>query len=118
MEALTVIAVKQRYNAATWKERIAACRSSGHSVANWCTANGVNSKSYYRWERKLLREAGDELSYARQTQHIQRFAEIPAVPCTSDVVSVLRIGGITCELCRGISPNQLSAIVQVMKDHA
>ena len=118
MEALTVIAVKQRCNAATWKERIAACRSSGQSVANWCMANGVNSKSYYRWERKLLREAGDELRHARQTQHLQRFAEIPAMHCTSEVVAVLRIGGITCELCQGISPDQLSAIVQVMKDHA
>ena len=109
MEALTVIAVKQRYNAVT---------CSGQSVANWCTANGVNSKSYYRCERKLLREAGDELSYARQTQHLQRFAEIPLVSCTTDIVAVLHIGDITCELCQEISPDQLSVIVQVMKDYA
>lgn len=118
MEELTVIAVKQRYSAATWKERIAACRSSGQSVAQWCLVNGVNSKSYYRWERKLLREAGNELSYTQQIQQVQRFTEIPPVSCTTDIVAVLRIDGLTCELHQGINPEQLSTIVQVMKSHA
>lgn len=33
MEELTVIVVKKRYSAVTWKERIDACRGSGQSVA-------------------------------------------------------------------------------------
>lgn len=45
-EDLTVIAVKQRYNATAWKERIAVCRSSKQSVADWCLENGVSNGSY------------------------------------------------------------------------
>ena len=118
MEELTVVAVKQRYSAETWKERVAACRSSGQSVAEWCAANGINSKSYYRWERKLLQEAGNEIHCIRQSQQIQRFTELPSIPRTTEAVAVLRVGEITCELHEGISAEQLSAIVRVMKSYA
>ena len=117
MEELTVIAVKQRYSAATWEERIAECRSSGQGVMEWCAANGINSKSYYRWERKLLQEAGNELRCIRQPQQIQRFAEIPQTPCTPGAVAVIHFGEVTCELRQGISAEQINAIVQVMKGH-
>ena len=118
MEELTVVGVKQRYSAATWKERIAACRSSGQSVTEWCAANDICSKTYYRWERKLLREASRELSCDRQPQQIQRFAEIPQAACAKEVVAVLRVGEISCELRQGITPEQLCAIVQGLASHA
>lgn len=120
MEELTVVAVRQRYSAATWKERIAACRSSGQTVAEWCSTNGISSKTYYRWERKLLREARHELCYTQQPQQLQRFAEIPLMnhACAADVIAVLRAGEITCELRQGITAEQLSAIVQGLKSHA
>ena len=118
MEELTVVAVRQRYSAAAWKERIAICRSSGQTVAEWCSNNGINSKSYYRWERKLLREASQELCCAKQPQQIQCFTEIPPMSCATDVVAVLHVGEITCELRQGIRPEQLHAIVQEIKSHA
>ena len=37
-----------------WQYRIMACRSSGMSVTEWCAQEGVNSKTYYRWEREVL----------------------------------------------------------------
>lgn len=37
-----------------WQYRITACRSSGLSVSEWCAQEGVNSKTYYRWEREVL----------------------------------------------------------------
>ena len=117
MEELAVVAVKQRYSAVTWKERVAACRNSGQGVAKWCAANGINSKSYYRWERKLLREAGNDIRCIQKSQQLQRFAELPSIPRT-EPVAVLRMGEITFELHEGISAEQLSAIVQAMKSHA
>ena len=118
MGELTVIAVKQRYSAATWKERVAECRSSGQGVMEWCAANGINRKSYYRWERRLLQEAGNELRCIPQPRQNQRFAEIPQVPCTPDAVAVIHFGEFTCELRQGITAEQISVIVQVMKSHA
>ena len=119
MEELTVVAVRQRYNAATWKERIAACRSSGQTVAEWCATNEVNRKTYYHWERKILREANQELSCCgKQQQQIQHFEEIPPVICAAEFVAVLRTDEITCELRQGITPKQMSAIIQGMKSHA
>ncbi len=118
MEELTVAKVKQRYSVVTWKERVAACHSSGQNAAEWCAANGINSKSYYRWERKLLREAEDEIRYIQQSQQIQRFTELPSIHRTTETVAVLHVGEVTCELHEGISAEQLSTIVGVLKRHA
>ena len=118
MEELTVVEVRQRYSAATWKERITACRSSGQTVAEWCSTNDISSKTYYRWERKLLREASQELCCTKQPQQIQRFTEIPSMTDAADVVAVVHTGELTCELRQGITPEQMSAIIQGMKSHA
>jgi len=40
-----------------WKERIVECRNSGQPVLAWCGQNGINPKTYYRWERLLMAEA-------------------------------------------------------------
>jgi hypothetical protein len=49
--------VKHMARLSEWKERIIDCRNSGQPVQAWCERNGINPKTYYRWERLLMAEA-------------------------------------------------------------
>lgn len=49
--------VKHMARLSEWKERIVECRNSGQKVQAWCEQNGINPKTYYRWERLLMAEA-------------------------------------------------------------
>ena len=39
--------LKHRARLEEWKERVAACRSSGMSVRGWCQEQGIAYKTYY-----------------------------------------------------------------------
>ena len=115
-EEITAVTIRQRFSAEEWKRRVTACRRSGDSVTLWCREHNVNTKTYYRWERKLLRMAD-------QQQNGSRFAEIPLIcgtqtPDIGDAAAVLRIGNITCEISEGISTDLLQKLVWVLKDNA
>lgn len=119
----TVISVslKQKYSAEIWKSRIASCRSSGQSVKGWCAENAICVQTYYRWERKLLAEAGN----SRGTAETGRFAELPIAGAAKDnvaepngVVAVLRAEGVECEIRSSITEELLSALVRSMNGHA
>ena len=40
-----------------WSVRIAECRGSGIGVKAWCREHGIALKTYYNWEREIVREA-------------------------------------------------------------
>ncbi len=46
-----------------WEKQIRLCRSSGMTVTHWCETNGINPKTYYKWERVCLKEAAERLGY-------------------------------------------------------
>jgi hypothetical protein len=49
------------YRAQQWIEIIRACKASGQSKKNWCEENQVNIKSFYYWQTKFRKEAGQML---------------------------------------------------------
>lgn len=117
MEEGTVIALRRRYSAEVWKERIVSCRTSGQNVAEWCEANEINIKSYYRWERKLLSEGEQQQRVTLCTQN--RFAEITPINEKSNAAAVTLNGaGITCEIHNEISPELLRIILAAMAGNA
>ena len=40
-----------------WQARVRACRSSGMAVKNWCAANGIDRRTYYKWESYCISRA-------------------------------------------------------------
>ena len=63
-----------------WRERVQECRSSGQSVKEWCAGHGVNTATYYRWERKVLGRAKGTLAVVEERQGTgeeARFVELP-----------------------------------------
>lgn len=117
MEDLTAVTLRRGYSAEVWKERIVNCRTSGQSVTAWCKANGINSKSYYRWERKLLAASGRNQALSECTK--DRFAEIsPISEKRYPATAVLRGAGVTCEISNDMAPELLRTILAAMTDHA
>ena len=58
---MDVKAIKHAAKLSEWSERIRACRSSGKPVKTWCEENGINIKSFYRWERLYIAEASMQI---------------------------------------------------------
>ena len=51
------------------------------SVKEWCAGHGVNTTTYYRWEREVLGRAKGALAIAKETQGTgeeARFVELPS----------------------------------------
>lgn len=63
-----------------WRERVQECRSSGQSVKEWCAGHGVNTATYYRWEREVLGRAKGTPAVVEERQGTgeeARFVELP-----------------------------------------
>lgn len=101
----------QRLNAnqrvEVWGQRIAACRSSGMTVREWCSQEGLSEKTYYYWQRKLYQMVLEESS----------FVEIPATPTptTSAVVATVQISGICASIHPGADEQTLASLLRAMK---
>ena len=54
MGNVTAAELKHRVRLEDWTQRIKDCRSSGQSVKSWCAGNGINTKTYYYWEKRCL----------------------------------------------------------------
>ena len=53
-----------------WRTQIIDCRSSGMSVKGWCAEHNISTKTYYRWEKEILRRQPRNL--CPQSQHRSR----------------------------------------------
>lgn len=115
-KGITTVGLRQTYSAEVWKARITSCRSSGQSVKTWCAENAISTKTYYRWERKLLSEAGKQ----REPVVKDRFAELPiaSLSDTGAAVAVIRVNGMECEIRGGISKEILTQLVRAINGHA
>ncbi len=51
-----------------WSARIAECRSSGMSVRAWCNEQGISVQTYYRWEKRFVEKATQQLALPAPTQ--------------------------------------------------
>ena len=54
MEEITIRSTRAQRNLMEWSRRVADCRSSGLSVARWCSEHSVNPKTYYNWQKKVF----------------------------------------------------------------
>ena len=43
---------------AQWTELVQECRSSGQTVTGWCDERDISTKTYYRWEKRVLQRSG------------------------------------------------------------
>ena len=127
---MDVRAIKHAAKLSEWSERIRACRSSGVPVKSWCEENGINIKSYYRWERLYIAEASMQMqlragqgSEAGELVRIEP-EKLPAArtsvqereidkPCGGQGI-ILRQGGVELELPEGMAIGRIAELVKAL----
>ena len=83
--------VKREAAIPMWQARIKACRSSELNVKEWCAANGIDRRTYYKWESLCLarasQNAANETSLQADSQSMIRInpAQLPSVTETPSV---------------------------------
>ena len=91
---------------AVWSERVAACRGSGQTVAQWCKAEGIAVSTYYGWQRKLFHQLSTDAC----------FVEVPVPkPSSTKAVATLQMGSIHIELCNDASAELIHNLVEALK---
>jgi hypothetical protein len=98
----------QQRNLAHWGKQIADCRSSGQTVAQWCSAHGIPKSTYYTWQRKL---------YEVTVSASDTFVEVPLAPQPISRISVATVSmsGVTAEIHNGADEATLAALFRAMK---
>lgn len=127
---MDVRGIKHAAKLSEWSERIRVCRSSGIPVKTWCEENGINVKSYYRWERLYIAEASTHVQIsAEQGQEAGALVRIEpeklAVAKTSlqrreinkpysGQGIILRHGEVELELPEGMALDQVVELVKAL----
>ena len=127
---MDVRAIKHAAKLSEWSERIRACRSSGKQVKTWCEENGINVKSYYRWERLYIAEASMQMQLPAgqglEAGELVRIEpeELPAARTSVQEREIdkpygvqgiiLRHGGVELELPEGMAIEQVAELVKAL----
>ena len=51
-----------------WSARVAECRSSGIGVKAWCAEQGIALKTYYNWEKQIVKAATQQYAHPAPAQ--------------------------------------------------
>lgn len=122
MEEITIRGTRAQQNLMEWSRRVADCRSSGMSVARWCSEHNVNLKTYYNWQKKVF-AAMLAQRQAEMSDTSPRFAELlppadekqsTAPEKKTDLVASVRIGDASLEVYSGASSEIVSALCKVL----
>ena len=90
-----------------WTERVAACRSSGKSVRQWCRENGIAEKTYYYWQRRVYettRAAAEPMFAEVITPENQR----------TEIAAFIHSGSVRVEIRNGADSSTIRAILSAL----
>ncbi len=90
-----------------WAQRVRDCRESGLSVRQWCSENGLSTKTYYYWQRKLF-----QLTVQPEPQ----FAEIePHARASGAIAAAVHAGSVRVDVYNGADAETLAALVRAIR---
>ena len=106
-----------------WSVRIAECRSSGIGVKAWCREHGIALKTYYNWERQIVKEATQQYALPAPAQGDMLIRVNPdampggeSVAIESDIT--IRHGESIITLPAGSSAEAVADLVKALNRHA
>ena len=101
--------VKNEVRLKMWAETIQACTSSGLTVAQWCSNNNLNIKTYYY----RLRKVRENLCEIKERQNIVavNFPE----KAKADSKITIKASGMTIELSAEVSAITLQTIIEALR---
>jgi hypothetical protein len=106
-----------------WSARIAECRNSGKAVKAWCTEQGISAQTYYRWEKRFVEKASQQLSLQASTQSGMLMRVNPDALPGGDEAGIgsgitIRHGESVITLPAGSSAEAVADLVKALNRHA
>ena len=106
-----------------WSARIAECRNSGKAVKEWCAEQGISAQTYYRWEKRFVEKASQQLSLQATTQSGMLMRVNPDALPSGDVNTIgtgitIRHGESVVTLPAGSSAEAVADLVKALNRHA
>ena len=106
-----------------WSARVAECRSSGIGVKAWCREHGIALKTYYNWERQIVKEATQQYALPAPARGDMLIRVNPdampggeSVAIESDIT--IRHGESIITLPAGSSAEAVADLVKALNRHA
>ena len=106
-----------------WSVKVADCRSSGIGVKAWCREQGIALKTYYSWERQIVKEATRQYALPAPTQGGLLMQVNPGTMPSGEIVAIgsgitIRHGESIISLPAGISAEAVADLVKALNCHA
>ena len=106
-----------------WSVRVAECRSSGIGVKAWCREHNIGLKTYYNWEKQIVKEATLQYALPAPTETGTLIRVNPeGLPSDNSVVIgagvSIRHGESVITLPAGSSVETIAELVKALNRHA
>ena len=106
-----------------WSARVAECRSSGIGVQAWCREHGIALKTYYNWERQIVKEATQQYALPAPAQGDMLIRVNPDAMSGGGTIAVesditIRHGESIITLPAGSSAEAVADLVKALNRHA
>ena len=120
---LGVTELKREVMLREWSARIAECRNSGKAVKEWCAEQGISVQTYYRWEKRFVEKATQQLSFPASTQSGMLMQVNPDTLPSGDADCIghgitIRHGESVITLPAGSSAEAVADLVKALNRHA
>lgn len=99
---------------------VSACRNSGKTVAEWCSENGINEKTYYYRQKKVCdampaRRRAAAIPVAQSNAKVH-FAEItPAISARAGEPGVtIRLGNAEVHIQNGAETATVETVLRIL----
>ena len=113
-----------------WQARIRECRSSGTTVKEWCAENGIDRRTYYKWEAYCLTRATQSVQREKEDQGAgssmikvnpamlaSSESQSPAPISVSPAELVIRCGRVSIDINSGVSAARIAELVAALNSH-
>ena len=105
-----------------WATRVAECRSSGIGVKAWCREHGISLKTYYNWERQIVKEATRQYALPAAAQEGMLVRVNPDAMASGETAAIesaitIRHGESIITLPVGSSAEAVANLVKALNRH-
>ena len=99
---------------------MADCRQSGMSIKRWCEKNGVTTKTYYNWQKKVFSFMVEQQKLQLDTEEQEScFVELPpsqqVQQVAGDIVANIQMGQASVNIYSGADSKMVQALLQALK---
>jgi hypothetical protein len=110
--------ISHEMNLQKWTQIVEECRNSGETAVKWCAENDINIKTYYYWQRRVLKAVCNELTIANNNvETTPAFAEV-MLPVTRrpEVAITLNLNNISVQIHNGADESVISQTLKVLRN--